>query len=130
MQEALVRVYVAWARVSDPHPYATRAVVNEVHGRWRVRGRRPETLTAELPEAPQEDTSSRMGDRDELAQALAQLPRAQREAVVLRHVEDLTEAQTARVLRCSVGTVKSSTSRGLARLRELLGAPVTPGGQP
>jgi RNA polymerase sigma factor (sigma-70 family) len=65
--------------------------------------------------------------RNALQSALATLPRRQRAVIVLRFFDDLTEAQAARVLNCSVGTIKSQTSRGLAKLRvsPVLGAPRT-----
>jgi RNA polymerase sigma factor (sigma-70 family) len=56
-------------------------------------------------------------DRTDLWDALGRLPRRQRAVVVLRFYEDLTEAQTAELLQCSVGTVKSQTSKALAKLR-------------
>ena len=66
--------------------------------------------------------------RAELLQALGQLPARQRAVLVLRYFNDLTEAQVAEVLGCPAGTVKSSASRGLARLREALGpVPLQPG---
>ena len=61
--------------------------------------------------------TSAIDNRDRLRRALASLPRRQRAAVVLRHYVDLDEAATAAVLGCSVGTVKSQTAKGLARLR-------------
>lgn len=61
-----------------------------------------------------------VGRHDDLLAALAQLPPRQRAAVVLRYFDDLSEADTAAALGCRVGTVKSQTARGLARLRELL----------
>ena len=66
------------------------------------------------------DPLSALDARDELFQALGQLPPRQRAVLVLRYFNDLTEAQVAEVLGCSPGTVKSSASRGLARLREAL----------
>ena len=60
------------------------------------------------------------GDRDVLLRALAGLPRRQRAVLVLRFFDDLTEAQVAAVLGCSVGAVKSQTSRGLVKLRQVI----------
>jgi RNA polymerase sigma factor (sigma-70 family) len=65
------------------------------------------------------DATEALDLRDALSQALARLPPRQRTVLVLRYWEHLTEAETADALGCSVGTVKSTTSRGLARLREL-----------
>lgn len=63
------------------------------------------------------DEADRRGDRDALVAALMQLPYGQRAAVVLRYWLDLTETETAAVLGCSVGNVKSQASRALAKLR-------------
>jgi RNA polymerase sigma factor (sigma-70 family) len=67
-----------------------------------------------------------VADRTALIQALAQLPPRQRAAIVLRFYDDLTEAQTAAVLGCSVSTVKSQSRAALDRLRvhapDLLGS--------
>ncbi len=62
---------------------------------------------------------ARADDRGALLEALAQLPPRQREAVVLRYWEDPTETQTARAMGCSVGTVKSNTTKGIAKPRAL-----------
>ena len=70
------------------------------------------------------DGSIQVDQRDELFRLLLQLTPGQRAAIVLRYWEDLSEAATAEVLGCSVGTVKSATSRGLARLRELSNGPL------
>ena len=63
-----------------------------------------------------------MADRDQVLRALATLPARQRAVIVLRYLEDLSEAQTSAVLGCSAGTVKSQASRALARLRDVVGA--------
>lgn len=88
--------------------------------RWRRRwhGERP---TEVLPETPVDGGLLRVDDQAVLAAALCELPPRQRAVVVLRYFDDLSEADTAAVLGCAVGTVKSSTSRALTRLRELLG---------
>jgi RNA polymerase sigma-70 factor (sigma-E family) len=134
VQTALARTWLAWGRIEDPRAvdaYVRRTLVNTHRSAWRRR-RVKEVPTDVLPEtlddaAPAEDD----GLRDVLWAALAQLPRQQRVTLVLRYYEDLSEAETARVLGVSVGTVKSNASRGLARLREhaasarsAVGAPV------
>ena len=119
VQTALARLYVAWPRVhSSPEAYARRVIVNanidEARRPWR---REHSTdVPLDVPVAP--DTSA--DDRSELVVALQQLPAMQRRVVVLRHWLDLSVEETSRELGISAGTVKSHTSRGLARLQELL----------
>jgi RNA polymerase sigma factor (sigma-70 family) len=81
-----------------------------------------------LPEHRAQEQYGAIDDRDLLLRALATLPRRTRAALVLRYFEDLPEAEIAQIMGCSVGTVKSNVSRGLARLREheLIGAISTP----
>ncbi|KGN39407.1 SigE family RNA polymerase sigma factor [Knoellia subterranea] len=126
VQETLERVYVAWPRIDHggSHNYARRVLVNlhtDAHRRtWR------EQVTAELPESGAADRSEHVALADALTTALATLPVRERQCVVLRHHIGLSERETADTLNISTGTVKSSTSRGLARLRTLL---VTDGGR-
>jgi RNA polymerase sigma factor (sigma-70 family) len=63
------------------------------------------------------DLTNEIADRDYLLRALAALPPRQRAVLVLRYFDDLSEAETAHMLGCSLGTVKSQAARGLARLR-------------
>ncbi|AKU16839.1 SigE family RNA polymerase sigma factor [Luteipulveratus mongoliensis] len=122
VQEALARVYPRWGRLADGQPlaYARRILVNLNTDRWR-RGRR-ETVAADgdMPERPVDDGSSAAVDRDLLIRLLGALPRRERQVVVLRHYADLSEQQVADLLDVSVGTVKSSASRGLAVMRSHL----------
>ncbi len=118
VQESLERTGLRWRRIrrqDDPEGYVRRSIVNAhvSHGRRR----RYEHLVADAPEVAQ-----RAGEpRDEaLWRLLATLPRQQRAVLVLRFYEDLTEAEIARVLGCSVGTVKSTSSRALTKLRAAL----------
>ena len=86
--------------------------------RWRRLRRRPE-LPVTAPDAGQvvADQSAVVADRDQLLRALAALPARQRAVIVLRYLEDLSEAQTSAALGCSEGTVKSQASRALTKLR-------------
>ena len=122
VQEALERVYVRWGRVRTGNPTAyTRRVVANLHtDGWRRRRR--EVLTDAVPEQAAPERAGRTPDSRnvDLVRALQQLPTRERECVVLRHYLDLSEQQTAETLGVSLGTVKSSTSRGLAGLRRLL----------
>lgn len=117
LQGALERVLRRWRIRPPEHPeaYVRRAMVNAA---VRRRSRRFQELpAADLPESSTRDATAGVPTADALRRALANLPARQRAAVVLRFYDDLSEAETAAVLGCSVGTVKSSVSRGLARLR-------------
>jgi RNA polymerase sigma-70 factor (sigma-E family) len=120
VQTALMKVWPRWQTVAaggDPEPYVRRVIyttyVSWWHRRWRA-----EAPVAEVPEqaATSNDTSTAML-RHDLLVAMSGLSRGQRAALVCRYFDDLSEAQTAAVLGCSVGTVKSQTSRALAVLR-------------
>ena len=119
LQEALVRLLGHWHKVEgDPEAYLRRTLCNLSTDRWRYRARRREVLVAEPPEL-EADASLGLDLRSQLVDALAMLPRQQRAVLVLRYFADASEAETAAVLDCPVGTVKSAASRGLSRLREL-----------
>ena len=120
VQETLERVYVAWPRIDaqGSHNYARRVLMNLHTDSHRRRWR--ESLTSEVPETGRPYRSEQVVMADHLTQALAHLPVRERQCVVLRHHVGLSERETADTLTISTGTVKSSTSRGLARLRTLL----------
>lgn len=118
VQSALVSVYQRWARLrtGNPAAYARRCIIN---GHIDVlRRRRGEHLTDVPPDSGSADEIP--ADSRWLLSALAQLPPRERQCVVLRHYADQSEADVADLLSVSVGTVKSSTSRGLLRLRTAL----------
>jgi RNA polymerase sigma-70 factor (sigma-E family) len=119
-QTAFARAYASWSRVrkaDSPDAYLRRIVVNANRNRFR-KARVSEMLTDSLPELTAlPDGTSQREDRAVLVQALMRLSYGQRAAVVLRYWLDMSEAETAAVLGCSVGNVKSQTARGLAKLR-------------
>jgi RNA polymerase sigma factor (sigma-70 family) len=102
---------------TDPEAYVRRILVTTYASWWRRKWRdeRPTEDAGAAQPAPGADPDA----EHDLWQAMARLPRRQRAVVVLRYVEDLTEAETASLLGCSVGTVKSQTARALTKLRYL-----------
>lgn len=118
-QTALTRAYASWSKVrraADPDAYVHRIMINS--NRSRFRGSRvPEQLTDSPPDHPGHDLADRPDERTELMTALMSLPAGQRAVVVLRYWMDLSEADTAVALGCSIGNVKSQAARALAKLR-------------
>ena len=123
LQTALARTVARWPQVrrgGNPAAYVRRVMVNERTSRWRRR-RYTEHLTASPPERrASTDELDATPWRLALAEALAQLPPKQRAVVVLRFYEDRSEADTAELLGCSVGTVKSQAHAALKKLRALV----------
>lgn len=120
-QEALTRVYLRWGRIDDPLPYTRRCVVNVTSNNWRRSSRRErhEQLAARLqPAIPPGLVDDQVAERDRLVRALRRLPPGQRAVIVLRYWLALPEAEVARILGNSVGTVKSQASRAISSLRE------------
>ncbi|MDR7254468.1 RNA polymerase sigma-70 factor (sigma-E family) [Nocardioides sp. BE266] len=123
LQEALTKTYVAWPRLRDPgsaEAYTRKALTTTAITWYRRRswGERPIDT---VPDHAADGLADDVATRDLLWQALQSLPPRQRAAIVLRYYEDLTEAQTADVMGCAVGTVKSQVSAGLRSLRTRLG---------
>jgi RNA polymerase sigma-70 factor (sigma-E family) len=119
VQTALLKTYRHWARVSgrgDATGYVRRVLVT-THTSWLRRLSSTEQVIETMPEQ-----AAAIGpDRDdELIAALRELPPRMRAVVVLRFFEDRSEAQTAELMGCSVGTVKTQASRAMTRLRDLL----------
>jgi RNA polymerase sigma-70 factor (sigma-E family) len=123
VQLALERTYRAWNRVGDgdPFAYARRVIATARIDSWRRTKHDVLVDPADLRPGSASDGTQHLVDRDELVRALRQLPAGQRRIVVLRYLLDRTEKQTAEDLGISVGAVKSGASRGLDRLRQILG---------
>ncbi|HEY3558813.1 MAG TPA: SigE family RNA polymerase sigma factor [Kribbella sp.] len=122
-QDALVKVYRRWHRINRANglnSYAHQCLVTAVLDQSRRPWRRERLVDADETVAMQPDPGGTVDDRLLVVRALAALPPSQRACVVLRHYADLSLEQTADVLGISTGGVKSQTSRGLTRLRELL----------
>jgi RNA polymerase sigma-70 factor (sigma-E family) len=126
VQECLLRLARKWPRVrSMEHPgaYARRVLFNLIldGGTKRAR-RRTELVAVETPDrhGGDDETTAPLEAHVELVRALSGLPGRQRAVLVLRYFADLPEAEVAAILGCSLGTVKSSASRGLERLRQTL----------
>ena len=120
LQTALAKTYLSWERIRDREAvdgYVRRVMVNTQTSWWRRR-KVDERPTDELPDRSGRDGTADLDLHDALWTALSALPRRQRAMVVLRYYEDLSEAETARVMGVSTGTVKSTTSRALSKLRE------------
>lgn len=124
VQEVLVRLYPRWTQLAgrDPHAYVRRSVTNEYlssRRRWSARHISvvPDTILEQVPAAESD------GPPDpDLWARLTALPPQQRAAVVLRYYEGLDDVEIGFVIGCRPGTVRAHVSRGLAALRETLGA--------
>jgi RNA polymerase sigma-70 factor (sigma-E family) len=131
-QAALVKTYGAWRRVwrQDPYAYARRVMVNHLKDQWRRPIREDSHEVAQIPErASDRDVADDVTEQQWLMSALAQLADRERAVVVLRHYCDLSEKEVAAELDIALGTVKSLSSRALAKLRISLdpAEPVTNG---
>jgi RNA polymerase sigma-70 factor (sigma-E family) len=126
VQQALLRTAGRWSAARrSPAGYSRTVLLNLVRDRWRTRQRRgAETLSPDLTALPSpSDAAAAVLDRQLLLRACRRLPLQQRAVLVLRFWEDRSVEETAAVLGCTAGTVKSHTHRALARLREALADP-------
>ncbi len=122
VQDTFVKAYQHWHRVrhaENPDAYVRGILINEVRGRWRRKDRT--VPVAQFTDEPVvADQSDDVARRAGLFQALLTLPLRQRATIILRYLEGLSERETAALLGCSEGTVKSQSSRGLASLKVFL----------
>ena len=120
VQTTLERVAQRWRRIGrSPEAYARRVLYHQQVERWRLRSFRREMPVDQVPEAGRDDHTAGADLRVSLEAALRRLTRRQRAVLVLRYFEDLPEAEAAALLDVSVGTIRSTASRALARLRVL-----------
>ncbi len=129
VQEAFLRTFSSWRRIRRPDRaqfYVRSAVVNLCRSRLRRRGHEETSNRASWREPDQAGDDS-LEDALAVLDAVRSLPRRQRETVVLRYYEDLSEREVALVLGCSVGTVKSQLARARAALARRLGEPESGG---
>jgi len=119
VQSALAKTFLAWHRIEDLGAldgYVRRAIVN-THISWWRRRRLEEYPTDEIPDQAVADHAIASDLQEAMRRAIDRLPERMRAAVVLRYYEDMTEAEVAEVLGVSLGTVKSTVSRAVAKLR-------------
>ncbi|GIH25388.1 DNA-directed RNA polymerase sigma-70 factor [Acrocarpospora phusangensis] len=119
VQTSLAKAVTRWRGIEDPEAYVKRTMYHQQISTWRLAWRRHETSVAEPPDTAAADGTGAVDLRLALRQALARLTPRQRTVLVLRYFEDLPEDEIARILGCSVGTVRSTAHRSLARLRAL-----------
>ncbi|MEV4108649.1 SigE family RNA polymerase sigma factor [Nonomuraea sp. NPDC049695] len=119
VQTALAKLASRWRRVETPEAYAKQIMYRQQISWWRASTRRGEVVQATPPELADRDANHQSELRMVLRSALARLTARQRAVVVLRYFEDQPEQEVARTLGCSVGTVRSTAHRSLARLREI-----------
>lgn len=128
VQSTLTRLYLSWplfSRAANRDGYARRALVNAFIDEQRRPWRRREHVVKTLPEPPTVlDSGSSRADR--LLVAMRDLPPRMRATIVCRYFDDLSVTETADVLGCSPGTVKSQTARALGHLRQVLEDPTAP----
>ncbi|MGK5738569.1 SigE family RNA polymerase sigma factor [Micromonospora sp. URMC 103] len=119
---ALAKLYPRWPRLDRPDLYAKTMVVRAAIDEKRRPWRRERAAGDALPEVTQRDPATVVDEQLRVRAALRAIPPRQRAAVVCRHYLGMTLEETAGVLGWHIGTAKSQTSRGLARLREVLSA--------
>ncbi|MDH2413784.1 SigE family RNA polymerase sigma factor [Nocardioides sp. CER19] len=117
VQTALTKAWFVWSRIEDPEAYVRRIMTTTATSWWRRRWVRETPAELPLANAPAAAEIEDLAEGQDVWNALGRLPRRQRAVVVLRYVEDRTEADTAHLLGCSIGTVKSQCSKALAKLR-------------
>ncbi|MFG1948251.1 SigE family RNA polymerase sigma factor [Nonomuraea sp. NPDC048826] len=125
LQTALTKTAGRWSKIrANPEAYVRKVMYHEQVSRWRSPRWGREKAVESPPERTTGDRTAEVDDRLALQQALRTLPPRKRAVLVLRYYEDLPESEVAKIMGCSVGTVRSQTHHAVARLRELVSDPV------
>ena len=125
VQDALVETYQRWSRIESPdarYAYARQVMVRMATRRWRAASRLLETVVSAVPEHAHADHAAGRDLAVDVWQALGELSPRQRAVMVLRYYEDLSEAEIARTIGCSRGSVKTHATRALSALATVLSA--------
>ncbi|MFC4534255.1 SigE family RNA polymerase sigma factor [Sphaerisporangium dianthi] len=117
LQTVLTKAAARWSRIEEPEAYVRQAMYRQQVSWWRLASTRRETVVADAPDVPARDDTHAADLKLVLRHALARLTSRQRAVLVLRYFEDRPEAEVAQIMGCSVGTVRSTAHRSLARLR-------------
>lgn len=120
LQATLAKTYLRWSRIESgaaSYAYARKVMVHIASSWWRRMAWRAERPRDDVPELSQPADTEAVEERARVLAGVRRLPAKQRAVIALRFLEDLSEAETARLLGCSPGTLKSHTSRALKRLR-------------
>lgn len=124
LQTALAKTYVAWERIRDPEAvesYVRRILVTTATSWWRRKAWQAERPTGVTFDRAVNSEADQIDERDRVWSAVKCLPAGQRAVVVLRFYEDQSEAEIARLLGCSTGTVKSQCAKAMTKLRTQFG---------
>ncbi|GIJ47073.1 RNA polymerase sigma24 factor [Virgisporangium aliadipatigenens] len=119
---SLAQLCLRWKRIASPEAYARTTVVRAAIGEKNRPWRRERSVGDALPDVPRPDESGRIDERLRLHAALQKVAPRQRAVLVLRFLEGLSVEETAEILGCRTGTVKSQSARGLDTLRAVLAA--------
>jgi RNA polymerase sigma-70 factor (sigma-E family) len=119
LQIALAKTAARWQSVDNPESYVRRVMYRQQISWWRLKWPKRETQVAEPPDEAREDVTSALDVKITVRMAMSRLTPRQRAMLVLRFFEDLPESEVARLLDCTVGTVRSTTHRALTRLRDI-----------
>ncbi len=117
LQTALTKAWFTWRRIDGPPEAYVRRVLVTTSASWWRRRWTGEAPTENIPERAAPESLQGPADDQDLWDAIGHLPPRQRAVVVLRYIEDRTEVETAQLLDCAVGTVKSQCAKALAKLR-------------